>query len=94
MKWPKSYTMAQDAKRFYIEVKRGTCEDCADVITLANESGKTPEALLIAGEWKWPKEGTNIMNTYDTFADWSKDVTKLAYWNWYSYPKSNTYVNY
>lgn len=94
VKWPKSYTMAQDAKRFYIEVKRGTCEDCADVITLANESGKTPEALLIAGEWKWPKEGTNIMNTYDTFADWSKDVTKLAYWNWYSYPKSNTYVNY
>lgn len=94
VKWPKSYTMAQDAKRFYIEVKRGTCDDCTDVITLANEPGLTPEALLIAGEWKWPKEGTNIMNTYDTFADWSKDVTKLAYWNWYSYPKSNTYVNY
>lgn len=94
VKWPKSYTMAQDAKRFYIEVKRGTCEDCSDVITLANESGKTPEALLIAGEWKWPKEGVHVMTAYDTFADWSKDITKMAYWNWYSYPKTNTYVNY
>lgn len=94
VRWPKKYSMAQDAKRFYIEVKRGDCKDCGDVITLAEESGKTPEALLVAGEWKWPKEGVNIMNTYDTFADWGKDITKMAYWNWYSYPKSNTYVNY
>lgn len=94
VKWPKGYTMEQDAKRFYIEVVRGDCKDCSDVITLAEEPGKTPEALLVAGEWKWPKEGVNIMTTYDTFANWSKDITKVAYWNWYSYPKSNTYVNY
>lgn len=94
VKWPKGYNMADDAKRFYIEVKRGTCSDCSDVITLPQESGETPEALLIAGEWKWPREGVNIMTTYDTFANWSKDITKMAYWNWYSYPKSNTYVNY
>ena len=94
VKWPKGYTMQEDAKRFYIEVVRGDCKDCSDVITLAEEPGKTPEALLVAGEWKWPKEGVNIMTTYDTFANWSKDITKIAYWNWYSYPKSNTYVNY
>lgn len=94
VKWPKEYNMAEDAKRFYIEVKRGTCENCSDVITLAQEAGKTPEALLIAGEWKWPREGVNIMRAYDTFANWSKDVSKMAYWNWYAYPKSNTYVNY
>lgn len=94
VKWPKGYNMADDAKRFYIEVKRGDCKDCSDVITLAEEPGKIPEALLVAGDWKWPKEGVNIMTTYDTFANWSKDITKIAYWNWYSYPKSNTYVNY
>lgn len=94
VKWPKSYTMEEDAKRFYIEVVRGDCKDCSDVITLAEEPGKAPEALLVAGEWKWPREGVNIMTTYDTFANWSKDITKIAYWNWYSYPKSNTYVNY
>lgn len=94
VKWPKGYTVQEDAKRFYIEVVRGDCKDCSDVITLAEEPGKTPEALLVAGEWKWPKEGVNIMTTYDTFANWSKDITKIAYWNWYSYPKTNTYVNY
>lgn len=94
VKWPKGYNMANDAKRFYIEVKRGNCADCSDVITLAQEPGETPEALLVAGEWKWPREGVNIMTTYDTFANWSKDITKVAYWNWYSYPKSNTYVSY
>ena len=94
VKWPKGYNMADDAKRFYIEVKRGTCADCSDVITLPQDSGETPEALLVAGEWKWPREGVNIMTTYDTFSSWSKDITKMAYWNWYSYPKSNTYVNY
>ena len=92
--WPKGYSMKEDARRFYIEVQRGTCKDCSDVITLAEEPGQMPEALLIAGQWKWPKEGININTTYSTFADWSKDITKLAYWNWYSYPKTNTYVNY
>lgn len=94
VRWPKGYNMADDAKRFYIEVKRGSCSDCSDVITLPQEAGETPEALLIAGEWKWPKEGVNVMTTYDTFSSWCKDITKMAYWNWYSYPKSNTYVNY
>lgn len=92
--WPNSYSMATDAKRFYIEVKRGTCDDCTSQITLPYTPGEIPQAVCVAGEWKWPKEGVSIFEAYDTFADWSKDVTKLAYWNWYSYPKSNAYVNY
>lgn len=92
--WPASYSMATDAKRFYIEMKHGSCSDCTFQLTLPYSPGVLPQAILVAGEWKWPKEGVNIMNVYDTFADWSKDITKMAYWNWYSYPKSNTYVNY
>ena len=94
VKWPKGYTMEQDAHRFYIEIQRGTCADCSDVITLAEKPGQTPEALLIAGEWKWPKEGVNIMDAYSQFADWSKDITKLSYWSWYANPKPNKCVSY
>lgn len=94
VKWPKGYTMEKDARRFYIEIQRGTCSDCSDVITLADKPGQTPEALLVAGEWKWPKEGVNIMDAYEQFADWSKDITKLSFWNWYTNPKSNSCVNY
>lgn len=92
--WPKGYTMADDAKRFYIEVQRGDCDDCTDVITLANEPGKTPEALLVAGDWQWPKEGTHIFSTYEEFPDWSRDVTRTRFWEWYAEPKENTFVAY
>lgn len=94
VKWPSNYTMQNDAKRFYIEVQRGTCENCSDVITLPDTPGDMPQALLIAGEWKWPKEGVNIMKAYDAFPKWSKDVTQQVNWNWYSNSKPNTCVNY
>ena len=92
--WPKGYTMAEDAKRFYIEIQRGSCDDCTDVITLAYEPGKMPEALLVAGEWQWPMEGTHIFSTYAEFPGWSKDVTRTRFWEWYKTPEMNTYVSY
>ena len=92
--WPKGYTMAEDAKRFYIEIQRGSCEDCSDVITLAHEPGKMPEALLVAGEWQWPLEGVHIFNTYEEFPNWAQDVTRTRFWEWYKSPQLNTYVSY
>lgn len=92
--WPKDYTMANDAKRFYIEIQRGTCTDCTDVITLAQEPGKMPEALLVAGEWQWPLEGVHIFNAYDEFSRWAQDVTRTRFWEWYKTPQYDTYVTY
>lgn len=92
--WPKDYTMANDAKRFYIAIQRGTCDDCTDVITLAHEPGKMPEALLVAGEWQWPLEGTHIFSSYDEFSGWASDVTRTRFWEWYKSPQINTHVSY
>ena len=92
--WPKGYTMADDAKRFYIEIQRGTCDDCTDVITLAMEPGKTPEALLVAGEWQWPMEGNHIFSTYEEFPNWAQDVTRTRFWEWYKTPQMNSFVSY
>lgn len=92
--WPKGYTMESDAHRFYIEVKRGICTECSDVITLPEEPGMMPEALLVAGEWKWPLEGIAVTNAYPLFAGWSRDVTRLDFWNWYTVSKANTCVSY
>lgn len=92
--WPKDFTMAQDAKRFWIEIQRGDCADCTDAITLAEEPGQLPEALLVAGEWKWPMEGVHIFSAYNSFPNWAKDVSKTTYWNWYSKPKADTVVSY
>lgn len=90
--WPKGYTMANDAQRFWIEIQRGTCEDCTDAITLAYEPGQMPEALLIAGEWEWPMEGVHIFTAYSSFPHWAKDVSKTNYWGWYSNSKAGSVV--
>ena len=92
--WPKDYTMAEDAKRFYIEIQRGTCNDCSDVITLAYEPGQMPEAVLIAGEWQWPMEGIHISTAYPDFPKWAQDETRTRFWEWYKTPEVNTYVSY
>ena len=92
--WPKDYTMANDAKRFYIEIQRGTCDDCTDVITLAMEPGKIPEALLVAGEWQWPMEGVQISSVYNEFTNWAEDATRTRFWEWYRKPEDDNYVDY
>lgn len=92
--WPKEYSIGEDAKRFWIEVQRGTCVDCTDAITLAMEPGQLPEALLVAGEWKWPMEGVHIFSAYNSFPQWAKDVSKTGYWGWYSNSKAGTTVSY
>lgn len=92
--WPKDYTMAKDAKRFYIEIQRGTCADCTDVISLPDAPGLMPEALLVAGEWQWPMEGTHIFSSYQEFPQWAKDVTKTRSWEWYRSPNDDTSVSY
>ena len=92
--WPKDYTMAKDAQRFYIEIQRGTCTDCTDVISLPNDLGLMPEAILVAGEWQWPKEGVHIVSSYSEFPEWAKDVTKTRYWEWYKSPNEGTFVSY
>ena len=92
--WPKDYTMAKDAKRFYIEIQRGTCTDCTDIITLPDDPGMMPEALLVAGEWQWPMEGVHINSSYLDFPKWAKDVTMTRFWEWYKSPNEDTFVSY
>lgn len=94
VKWPKEYTMNDDAKRFYIEIQRGTCEGCTDMITLATRPGKIPQALLVAGQWKWPLEGIHVLTAYNTFANWARDNTQTSYWGWHQNQSRRNCVNY
>ena len=94
VKWPKAYLMAEDAKRFYIEVQRGSCTDCSDYIMLADGPGELPQALLVAGEWKWPKEGVPIYAAYTGFPEWAKDATDITHWDWYQNAEKSTCVAY
>lgn len=93
--WPSSYTMQKDARRFYIEVKRGTCHDCSDLLSLPDAAGEAmPQAILVAGEWKWPREGVPVTLAYPSFAKWAKDATDMDAWTWYKVPTQGKVVTY
>ncbi len=92
VKWLRNYTVSDDAKRFYIEVQRGTCEDCGDLLTLPYEPGVMPQAILVAGNWHWPMEGVHITTAYNKFSPWAIDMSNLRYWNWHTAPQPNTTV--
>ena len=94
VRWLRSYTIAEDAKRFYIEVQRGSCVNCGDQLTLPYEPGAMPQAILVAGSWHWPKEGIDISSAYKTFSPWAMDMTNLNYWNWHASPQSEASVSY
>ena len=94
VKWLRNYTVSDDAKRFYIEVQRGTCEDCGDLLTLPYEPGVMPQAILVAGNWHWPMEGVHITTAYNKFSPWAIDMSNLRYWNWHTAPQPNTTVAY
>lgn len=92
--WPKDYSMEQDARRFSIRVKRGTCEDCEDILSLPSTPGELPEALLVAGNWNWPMEKRSIVSAYPFFPRWSQDPYNTAYWDWYKNALSGTAVSH
>ena len=93
VKWPSAYTMAEDARRFYIEIIRGTCEDCGERLMLPNEPGVMPQAILIAGSWRWPMEGKHICDVYRYFPFWAMDFTNTTFWDWHTKPQANSYVS-
>lgn len=92
--WPKDYSMEQDARRFSIRIQRGTCEDCADTLSLPSTPGELPEALLVAGEWNWPMEKKSIVSAYPFFPKWSQDPSNTDYWDWYKSALSGTAVSH
>lgn len=92
--WPNGYTMANDAKRFYISVRRGTCTDCDDIISFNDDSGLLPEAILIPDSWHWSMEGNSIYDVYSNFGQWAKDITQTIAWDWHTKPVEGKSVAY
>ena len=48
--------------------------------------GQDPHAIVIPGNWAWPKERVAITQAYPKFSQWAKDVTDMNAQDWYLYP--------
>lgn len=93
IEWPKDATMEAQRMKFSLKVynEDGTFDRKFSMADLLNDK-KSPQALCVAGDWKWPKERVNVYTAYPLIGLWGVNFNNTEYGNWYAYPKENAVV--
>ena len=91
--WPQNTTMEAQRMNFSLKVYNndGTLDREFSMIDLLNDK-KSPQALCVAGNWKWPKERINVYVAYPLIGKWGVNFNNQEYSNWYSQPKADAVV--
>ena len=91
--WPQNTTMEAQRMNFSLKVYNddGTVDREFSMKDLLNDK-KSPQALCVAGNWKWPKERINVYVAYPLIGKWGVNFNKQEYYNWYSQPKADAVV--
>ena len=92
IEWPTNTTMEEQRSNFSLKVYNddGTFREFSMEDLLNNK--KSPQALCVAGDWKWPKERINVYVAYPLIGKWGVNFNKEEYSNWYSQPKADAVV--
>lgn len=93
IEWPKNTTMEEQRMNFSLKVYNddGTLDHEFSMVDLLNDM-KSPQALCVAGDWKWPKERINVYVAYPLIGKWGVNFNNPEYSNWYSQPKADAVV--
>ena len=93
IEWPKNTTMEAQRMNFSLKVYNddGTVDREFSMKDLLNDM-KSPQALCVAGNWKWPKERIAVHVAYPLIGKWGVNFNKEEYYNWYSQPKADAVV--
>ena len=91
IEWPNNTTMETQRMNFSLKVYNddGTSREFS-MDDLLN--GKSPQALCVAGDWKWPKERINVYVAYPLIGKWGVNFNNPEYYNWYLQPKADAVV--
>ena len=91
--WPKNTTMEEQRMNFSLKVYNddGTPDREFSMVDLLNDM-KSPQALCVAGDWKWPKERINVYVAYPLIGKWGVNFNNPEYNNWYYQPKADAVV--
>ena len=91
--WPNNTTMEEQRMNFSLKVYNddGTLDREFSMEDLLNDK-KSPQALCVAGNWKWPKERIAVHVAYPLIGKWGVNFNKEEYYNWYSQPKADAVV--
>lgn len=91
--WPQNTTMEEQRMNFSLKVYNddGKVDREFSMKDLLNDM-KSPQVLCVAGDWKWPKERTNVYVAYPLIGKWGVNFNNPEYSNWYSQPKADAVV--
>lgn len=91
--WPKNTTMEEQRMNFSLKVYNddGTPDREFSMVDLLNDM-KSPQALCVAGDWKWPKERIDVYVAYPLIGKWGVNFNNPEYNNWYYQPKADAVV--
>lgn len=91
--WPNNTTMEEQRMNFSLKVYNddGTLDREFSMVDLLNDM-KSPQALCVAGDWKWPKERVDVYVAYPLIGKWGVNFNNQEYYNWYSQPKADAVV--
>lgn len=91
--WPTNTTMEEQRRNFSLKVYNddGTVDREFSMEHLLNDK-KSPQALCVAGDWKWPKERINVYVAYPLIGEWGVNFNNPEFYNWYSQPKADAVV--
>lgn len=87
VEWPEGYLMTKDAYRFYIVLE-------GKKIAVSQTSGSVPQAICVAGEWRWPKEHVNLSTAYSLVGEWAKNIFTSEGRDWYMHPAKGCVVSF
>lgn len=93
IEWPNNTTMEEQRMNFSLKVYNddGTLDREFSMNNLLNNQ-KSPQALCVAGNWKWPKERINVYVAYPLIGKWGVNFNNPEYYNWYLQPKADAVV--
>lgn len=74
----KDFYFANNVEKFSIRVERG--DDVKTEVTVPIEGGEAPQAIVVPGKWKWPKERQRINKVYTSFDEWGANYADNS---WY-----------
>lgn len=91
--WPEDATMETQRMNFSLKVyhEDGTFDRKFSMADLLNDQ-KSPQALCVAGDWKWPKERVNVYTAYPLIGKWGVNFNNSEYSNWYAQPHQDKVV--
>lgn len=91
--WPENATMETQRMNFSLKVynEDDTLDREFSMADLLNDR-KSPQALCVAGDWKWPKERVNVYTAYPLIGKWGVNFNNSEYSNWYAQPHQDKVV--